>query len=245
MRNQITAEVRKLLTTRSVWGLLAGTMLVSGLAAWAMTANLDVAGSVGLSGLPGFQEMMGLVPAFVLVLSIRSYTDEARHGSVVPTLLSTPVRLRVVGAKAVVVGGAALVFAVAAAATVIAVASLVLTIDGVAVTAGPIDALMALLTKVAGVCLLWSSIGLGVGMVVSHQVAAIVGSLVWLFAIENLLGALAPRFARFLPGQAGMSALGIVPGDTLEPLAGAGLLAGWAAVCLVVGAGRFQRRDIA
>ena len=66
---------------------------------------------------------MGLVPAFVLVLGIRSYTDEARHGSVVPTLLSTAVRLRVVGAKAVVVGGAALVFAVAAAATVIAVAS--------------------------------------------------------------------------------------------------------------------------
>ena len=118
------------------------------------------------------------------------------------------------------VGGAALVFAVAAAATVIAVASLVLTIDGVAVTAGSIDALVALLAKVAGVCLLWSTIGLGVGMVVSHQVAAIVGSLVWLFAIENLLGALAPRFARFLPGQAGMSALGIVPGDTLEPLDG-------------------------
>ena len=107
-------------------------------------------------------------------------------------------------------------FAVAAAATVIAVASLVLTIDGVAVTAGSIDALVALLTKVAGVCLLWSSIGLGVGMVVSHQVAAIVGSLVWLFAIENLLGALAPRFS-IPPGQAGMSALGIVPGDTLDP----------------------------
>ena len=120
-----------------------------------------------------------------------------------------------------------------------------LTIDGVAVTAGSIDALVALLAKVAGVCLLWSTIGLGVGMVVSHQVAAIVGSLVWLFAIENLLGALAPRLARFLPGQAGMSALGIVPGDTLDPLTGAGLLAGWAAVCLVVGAGRFQRRDIA
>jgi ABC-type transport system involved in multi-copper enzyme maturation permease subunit len=245
MRNLITSEARKLLTTRSMWGLLAGTTLLSGLAAWAITANLDLTGPIGLSGLPGFQEMMALVPAFVLVLGIRSYTDEARHGSVVPTLLSSPVRRRVVGAKAVVVGAAAMTFAVAGAASVIAVSSLVLTLDGVAVTMGSLGALIALIAKVVGVCLLWSTIGLGVGMAVSHQVAAIVGSLVWLFVVENLLDGLAPNLARILPGHAGMSALGIASYDTLAPPTAAGLLVGWAAVCLVLGAGRFQRRDIA
>ena len=33
MKNQIASEARKLLTTRSVWGLLAGTVLISALAA--------------------------------------------------------------------------------------------------------------------------------------------------------------------------------------------------------------------
>ncbi|HVF08488.1 MAG TPA: ABC transporter permease subunit, partial [Actinomycetota bacterium] len=175
MRNQITSEARKLLTTRSVWGLLAGTVLISALAAWAMTANLDPTGPIGLAGLPGFQEMMALVPAFVLVLGIRSYTDEVRHGTLVPTLLSSPVRRRVVGAKVVVISLTAVTFAVAAIASVLAVASLVLSLDGVAVSVGSIGSLVALIAKVVSVCVLWSMIGVGVGMLVSHQVAAIVG----------------------------------------------------------------------
>jgi ABC-2 type transport system permease protein len=245
MRNQITSEARKLLTTRSVWGLLAGTMVISGLAAWAIAANIHLTGPIGLAGLPGFREMMALVPAFVLVLGIRSYTDEARHGSLVPTLLSTPVRRRVVGAKAAVVGLAAIGFALAGAGMVVGISSLVLSFEGMAVTVGSIGALAWLLAKVVGVCLLWSAVGLGVGMVVSHQVATIVGSLVWLFALENLLDALAPDLARFLPGHAGMSALGVEAYGTLGPLSGAWILACWAAVCLALGAGRFQRRDIA
>jgi hypothetical protein len=151
----------------------------------------------------------------------------------------------VVGAKVVVVGLAAIAFAVAGAAMVVAVSSLVLSIDGVAVTVGSVGALASLLAKVAGVSLLWSAIGLGVGMAVSHQVAAIVGSLVWLFALENVLDALVPDLARFLPGLAGMSAVGVEAYGTLGPLTGAVVLAGWAGACLALGAGRFQRRDIA
>lgn len=245
MKNQITSEVRKLLTTRSVWGLLAGTVLISALAAWAIAANLDLTGPIGLAGLPGFQEMMALVPAFVLVLGIRSYTDEARHGTLVPTLLSSPVRRRVVGAKVVVIGLASVTFAIAAVASVLAVASLVLSIDGVAVTVGSVGSLVALIVKVVSVCVLWSTIGVGVGMIVSHQVAAIVGSLMWLFAVENLLDGLVPSLARFLPGHAGMSALGVASYDTLAPLTAAGLLVGWAAACVALGSRRFHRRDIA
>lgn len=242
----ISSEARKLLTTRSVWGLLGGTIVLSGLAAWAVAAHVSLTGPIGLAGLPGFQEMMALVPALVLVLGIRSYTDEARHGSLVPTLLSTPVRRRVVGAKLTVVGVAAIAFALAGAATVVAVSSLVLSIDGVAVTVGSVGALASLLAKVVGVCLLWSAIGLGVGMAVSYQVAAIVGSLVWLFALENVLDGLAPGLARYLPGHAGMSALGIESyARTLGALAGASILVAWAAACLAFGAAVFRRRDIA
>ena len=77
------------------------------------------------------------------------------------------------------------------------------------------------------------------------KVAAIVGSLVWLYAIETLLDGLAPSLGRLFPGHAAMSALGIVPGDTLAPLHGALLLVGWATACLAVGVGIFRRRDIA
>ncbi len=53
--------------------------------------------------MPGFVTLMALVPVFVLVLGVRAYTDEARHGSIVPTLLASPDRRRVVAAKLVVV----------------------------------------------------------------------------------------------------------------------------------------------
>ena len=49
-----------------------------------------------------------------LVLGIRSVTDEVRHGSLVPTLLATPDRRRVVLAKLAIVAGAGAVFGLAA-----------------------------------------------------------------------------------------------------------------------------------
>jgi hypothetical protein len=99
---------------------------------------------------------------------------------------------------------------------------------------------------VASLGLLWSAIGLGVGLFVSHQVAAIVGSLVWLMVGENLVEVVSAGVAKFLPVHAGTALLGTHARDAtlVAPVVGAGLLAGWALLALGVGARAFVRRDI-
>ena len=94
--------------------------------------------------------------------------------------------------------------------------------------------------------MLWSAIGLGVGLFVSHQVAAIVGSLVWLLVGESLVEVVSAGVAKFLPAHAGTALLGISSSDAtlVAPLVGAALLAGWAALSLGAGSRAFARRDI-
>ena len=198
MRDQIRSEMRKLRTTRSAWGLFAAAIALAGLAAWAMVASMHFGPAVALTTLPGFAEMMILVPILVAVLGIRSYTDEARHGSIVPTLLATPNRRRVIAGKLVVLAGAAAVFAIAASLTVAIVSGALLVADGVAISVS-LAALAVLLAKAIAICALWAAIGLGMGVTVTHQVAAIVGTILWVLVAEGLVEMLSAPVARFLP----------------------------------------------
>jgi ABC-type transport system involved in multi-copper enzyme maturation permease subunit len=246
MRDQIRAEARKLRTTRTAWGLFAGAMILAGIAAWAMVSTGAFGSAVALTTLPGFAEMMAIVPVFVVVLGIRSYTDEARHGAIVPTLLATPRRRRVVAAKAVVLAAAAALFAVAATIVVGGVSVTLLTADGVAVSVS-LAALAILLGKAVAICALWAAIGLGVGLFVQHQVAAIVGSILWMLVGESIVEMLAPVVSKLLPAHASTSVLGILPADmsVVPPAVGAVLLGAWALLSLGTGNRALARRDIA
>jgi len=245
MRNQIASEWRKLRTTRSAYGLLAGAVALAGLAAWAMVATMHFGSSVALTTLPGFAEMMVIVPIFVVVLGIRSYTDEARHGSIVPTLLADPNRLRVVAAKAAVLALAAVGFAVAASAMVAIVSTALLVAQGTAITVS-LAAVVLLVGKAIVICALWSTFGLGIGLTVSHQVAAIVGTMLWLLVGEGLVEMLASGAAKFLPGHASTALLGIASADStlVAPLVGAALLAGWSLASVGIGGKALARRDV-
>ena len=246
MRDQIRSEIRKIRSTRSVWGLLAAAIALAGLAAWAMVASMHFGPAVELTTLPGFAEMMVLVPILTAVLGIRSYTDEARHGSIVPTLLASPKRRRVIAAKVVVLAGAAAVFAVAASLTVGVVSGALLVADGVAVSLS-VAALAVLLVKAIAICALWAAIGLGIGLTVSHQVAAIVGTILWLLVAEGIVEMLSAPVARFLPAHASTSMLGIAAADAslVAPLVGGALLIGWTALSVGLGTRVLVRRDIA
>ena len=236
MRDQIRSEMRKIRSTRSAWGLLAAAIALAGLAAWAMVASMHFGPAVALTTLPGFAEMMILVPILTAVLGIRSYTDEARHGSIVPTLLASPKRRRVVASKVVVLAGAATVFAVAASLTVAVVSGALLVADGVVVSVS-VAALAVLLAKAIAICALWAAIGLGIGVTVSHQVAAIVGTILWLLVGEGIVEMLSAPVARFLPAHASTSVLGIAAADAslVAPLVGGGLLIGWTALSVGLG----------
>ena len=88
------------------------------------------------------------------------------------------------------------------------------------------------------------AIGVGVGLAVRHQVAAIVGSLVVVTIGENLLDALAPAIARYLPAAGAWSVAGM-GGAFMRPIGGALVLTTWAVGAVVAGAWLMGRRDIA
>jgi ABC-2 type transport system permease protein len=178
-----------------------------------------------------------------LLLGLCSFTDEFRYGSIVPTLLSNPDPRRVLGAKVVATAGGGSALTLAATAVSIAIGVPLLLAKGVEV-AWSASAMAEVVGRLVGATVLWTAIGVGLGLVVKHQVAAIAGALVWLLAAEGIVSGLMSDIAKFLPGAAGFAIVGINPADLLTPGLGALLLGSYAAVAIGVGAVLMQRRDI-
>jgi ABC-2 type transport system permease protein len=245
MKAQIASEFRKLTTTRSAFWLLAGLLLVVGIgAAGIINDEVGRNATVAIERQPFLLLPLMLSMTFTMILGIRSFTDEFRHGSIVPTLLASPDRRRVLGAKVVTVGGAAVVYAVLAFGVALAVGAVGLAAKGAHVTwsIGPLAAMGGSLV-VASV--LWAAIGVGVGVAVRHQVAAIVGALLWTLVGESAIDALLPDVGGYLPGSAGSAIVGVDAANLLAPGVAVAVLAGWTVLATVVGAQLMQRRDIA
>jgi len=245
MNAVLRSEFRKIRTTRSVFGLLAGTVVLAGLALWGSLSSATPAElAAGLTAPFGYAGIIIIAMLFVMVLGIRSFTDEVRHGSIVPTFLATPKRLRVLAAKTTVSAAAAAVFAVAALAVGTGVIVVYLMAHGYAVPVAW-GAMAWLFAKAIAITALWSAIGVSVGVIVRHQVAAIVGSLAWLFVVENIVTGLVPKIGAWLPGSAAGAAMGM---GTLNPLVtpvvGMIVLIGWTVGAVALAATVIRRRDV-
>jgi ABC-2 type transport system permease protein len=244
MNDQIVSEYRKLRTTRSALALLAGSLGLIGLGVVGVLWDATPASlAVPLATLPILRVPLAVTWVFVMILGLRSFTDEFRNGSIVPTLLADPDRRRVLRAKLVAAAGTAVVFTFAAAALTFAIGLPWLAAKGIAfdIAIGPLAVWFG---KLLLIDLLWSAIGVGVGLAVRHQVAAIVGSLVVVTIVENLLGGLAPSLARYFPTAASWSIAGFESAYQ-SPVVGAAVLAAWAAAAIGLGAALMERRDIA
>jgi ABC-2 type transport system permease protein len=184
-----------------------------------------------------------IAPLFGLLLGLRSFTDEFRYGSIVPTLLASPNRRRVLGAKLVATAGGGVALTLAATAVSIAIGVPLLVAKGVEITWSA-PAMAEVVGRLVGATVLWTAIGVGLGLAVKHQVAAIAGALVWLLAAEGIFSGLVPNVAKYFPGAAGFAVVGINPAQLLTPSLGALLLGGYALVAVAAGAVLMQRRDI-
>jgi hypothetical protein len=109
----------------------------------------------------------------------------------------------------------------------------------------PGGAMAVIVGRLVGATVLWTAIGVGLGLAVKHQVAAIAGALVWLLAAEGILSGLMPDVARYFPGAAGFAVVGINSAELLMPALGAALLGAYAVVAIAAGGFLVQRRDIA
>jgi len=244
MKRQIVSELRKLRTTRSVYATAAGLLAIVILGVVATVSDFqpaDVRGSAAT--LPFVNLVKTLIPLFALLLGIRSFTDEYRHGSIVPTLLADPHRARVLGAKVVTSAIAGVVLAAVALAIALAAGVPLVIARGAEVTWSASD-LAVVAGRALGATALWTTIGVGIGVAVRHHVAAIAGTLVWMIVGEGILAGLLPGVARFFPGAAGLSIVGIGGNTLLAPGLAAVALAAYALVATSVGGTLLARRDV-
>jgi ABC-2 type transport system permease protein len=191
--------------------------------------------------------MMGIasfVQVFALMLGILSITTEFRHGTITPSLLVLPNRVRLVLAKlgaSVAVG-----LALGLLATVL-VALIVKGIGGLRDldTSGDVLPLIIGGTIATG---LYAALGVGVGAVMRNQVGAIIGSLVYLFVLENLLQIIPgvdDVLSKYGIGGVGNALSGAdEPNDLLGQLPAGLLFALYCAIFIGAGITLMRQRDI-
>jgi hypothetical protein len=243
----VRAELLKVRTTRG-WYVYLGLIV--------LLVGLGVSGDVGTADDPdrstveyqsGLVEGAGFSLLIGLILAITVVTTEFRHGTITPTLLTTPRRERVVVAKAITMVVVSAGFVLLALAVLGVVASVWLAAVGAENHLAEPEMLEA-----AGKLLLagpiWALAGVAVGAVVQSQVAALVGTLIWIFLGETILAAVfelldVGGISDYLPFQALDAADGTNP-DLLPYWTAVGVSLAWAAVLGAAGTERLRRRDI-
>ncbi len=113
-------------------------------------------------------------------------TTEFRHGTITPTLLATPGRERVLAGKAIAGVLIAILFAVLAILVVAVVARSGRRSTAESSTSRTATSPSARPRPCSALCSGCCS-GVAIGAVVHNQVAALVGTLVWIFLVETLL----------------------------------------------------------
>lgn len=244
----LAAELLKFWTTRARWAYLAVLVLLSG---------IGVAGEVGPSddvrrGDPAFQlglvEIAGISGLLALILGITVVTSEYRHGTITPTYLVTPGRDRVLAAKALGASVLAVAFTVVSLLVIFTVGATWLTAVGAELHLADVDvAELALKTVLAAV--LSALFGVGIGAVVESQVGALLGTLVWIFVLENLLWGLFALLdldgvVPYLPFRALDATDGIGGEDLLDFRRGVLVTLAWIAAVGAAGVVATRRRDI-
>jgi ABC-2 type transport system permease protein len=245
---QIASEVLKLRSTRTTLGLTLGllglvlfTVIVQLIASQVDSANefqlADADTQRSIFGSAGFATI------FALLIGILAITSEFRHGTIRPTLLFTPSRELVIGAKSVASAVAGGVLGLAAVLITFAITLVWLQVQNVERGIGN-GALLEMAFGIACATLLWGVIGVGVGAVIRNQVGAIVGTIIWSLLPGPLIQSLYPKVGHFLPSAASDALSGSSDSDLLSPLAGGLVLLLWAVVFAVAGAVLTARRDV-
>ena len=243
----VRAELLKVRTTRGWWVYLGVIVLLVGIAVAGDTgSNPDAPPQIEFQ--VGLVESAGFGAVLAIILGITIVTTEFRHGTVTPTFLAEPGRERVLASKTLAGSLVALLFGLLALLVVAAVALpwLSITGDEIHLLDGEVGtrAAQTLLSMV-----LWGLMGVAIGSVVHSQVAALVGTLVWIFIGETLLWGLFGLIdldgaAAYLPFRALDGADGTGGEDLLGYWPALAVSLGWIALIGAAGVVRTRRRDI-
>lgn len=266
MTAAVRAEFRKFFTTRMWWGMAIAMFVAgAGLAvAFGFLLTSDSATGGGQGAPTGTAEQIansvytgGLSLGYLLTLTIgvMQIGSEYRHKTITSTLLSVPKRGRVMGAKVIALLGIGAIYGLISLVGSVIAGAIVLNARGFEPfpTSGVVRTL-ALSLLVLG---LWALIGLGAGILIPNQVAALLISIgvAWIVEpIARILLALwtvgREHIVEYMPGAAtnamvnGVNQGGQDAAPTLAWWGGALVLAAYAAVLAGVGSWRTIRADI-
>ncbi|HET6877850.1 MAG TPA: ABC transporter permease [Jatrophihabitans sp.] len=246
----VRGEFLKLRTTQVWFWLLLATAAVSALLIVAQLAPAD--GVRSAADVPNMFASSSEPYVLVFVLGVLGVTTEFRYQTITPTVLQTPSRWAIVGAKMITYALVGIAYALVAVAIQMAMAVPWLAAKGVHVDFGNGDVIRAL-AAVFGVVALFGIVGLGVGALLRNQIVAVVVGIVFLLVIQNVLVAIpgVKNVFPYTPGGAADAMLLTNVGPTdfngvtlLAPLGGVIVLLLWAFVPAVVGAAYSMNRDI-
>jgi ABC-2 type transport system permease protein len=260
----IRSEFRKFFTTRMWWGMAIAILVAGG----AFAALFTFVVNQGTTGGPGSQAIIGddtqvantvytsgISVGYLLLLTIgvMSIGSEYRHKTISATFLATPKRTRAMLAKVVSLIGIGAVYGLISLIGSVAVGAVGLTlIDRPLFPSSAVVRSLALSLLVLG---LWALIGLGIGILIPNQVAALLIGIGVAWIVEPLLGLAlgAWEFGRehiveFMPSQATNAVVNGISQNPdavrLEWWGGALVLAAYAVALAGFGIWRTTRADI-
>jgi ABC-2 type transport system permease protein len=248
----VHAELIKLRSTRMTAMLLAATL---GLVVLTIATNVPgVFGGTGLLSLDDprlFAIVVGVgfgVPLVLMaLLGVLSVTQEFRYGTVTSTYLGEPRRTRVLVAKWLSSALTSLVITTATLAVSVTFGiALIRSQDGDVTAAAQFWQTVA-----AGFVVMaaYGAIGVAVGALVPNQIAAVVGVLVWMLAVEQIVIPVLPAVGRWMPFGSAGSLLQLGPswgfdGELLSAPMGGLVLVGYTTAAVVLALRSTPKRDV-
>lgn len=252
MKSLVRAELIKLRSTRMpIWSLLTALGLVVLLVVVSVPTSHSAADARTLRDPELLARTVGVAAGadwvVLLVLGILAFTQELRFGTATSTFLVTPLRRRVLVAKALALVIVGSMFAAATMTLAVGLSAFLIHVHGGNLTWSA--QFLEVLVGVALATALYGPIGVAVGALVRNQIAAVVGALVWLLVAEQLFVALLPSIGRWTPGgaTAGLLQLGSAAtthGDLLPAWAGAFVLLAYATIIGLLASAVTLRRDV-
>jgi ABC-2 type transport system permease protein len=241
--DQVKAELLKVRSTRTTFGLVVGVIVLT-LLIVLLTGVLTAAS--GLTSKDDQRSLFapgGVALIFSGLAGVLLITSEYRYGTIRPTFLFTPRRSSVLSAKLVAGLLTGLVFGAAGVGLALGIGSLILSARGIpsVLDGGEIALLVG--GGLAGIALR-GAFGVGLGAIVRNQVGAVIGLLAWDFVVNSLLFGLAPSVGRFMPTTAADALMGLKTRHLLPPAAGGAVLLGWTLALALVGLALTLRRDV-
>jgi len=243
MKALLQAELLKLRTTRTFIALVGsavGLSLVLLVLNTLLTDEFDEE-SVRFTFAGDFTGL------FILLLGAMGMAGEWRHRTITSTVLAAPDRLKLLVAKTLSYAVAGIVVSFVVTAMLMLVGTIILSSRGL--TTLPFSDLLDIMWRNLVVSAYLGAFGVCVGAIVRNQVVAIVGLLLYSFAVEFTLFGLAPDVAKYTPingAPSGIVDVSFDEGETdfLDPGVAALVMFGWVTVLFAAGALLLRRRDL-